>query len=152
MKSIFILGVVNLYFFYWIVVEVWWGAPALWCSGLWGVKVCIGFALSERLWARIYPSPCLAHKGKRWAWCRWCSRCRWCERGRLVWWGAPTLWHGVWGGAWGRRLGLNKKSINQLLQGFVFFVLNQGVLLKKTVFQKGSFFIPRFCILFLFVA
>ena len=27
---------------------------------------------------------------------------------------------GVVGGAWGRRLGLNKKSINQLLQGFVF--------------------------------
>ena len=28
----------------------------------WGVKVCISFALSERLWARICPSPCLAHR------------------------------------------------------------------------------------------
>ena len=62
---------------------VWWRAPALWCSRWWGVKVCISFALSKRLWARICPSPCLLHRGKRGG---VGVRVEWREEWREEWW------------------------------------------------------------------
>ena len=68
-----------------------------------------------------------------------------CEVGDSERLGVGECLGGVVGGAWGRRLGLNKKSINQLLL-VLFFYFKSIYYSLEIVFQKGSFFIPHFFI------